>query len=84
LTSVLYAIRPNRDYFNVSPAGRVSVAEDGLTTFSQATNSQATTLGESVMNETSGRDRFLILRDDQKARTTEALVQLSSQPPESR
>ncbi len=42
------------------------VADDGLTTF-EASND--------------GRDRYLVLRDDQKARATEALVQLSSQPP---
>lgn len=66
LTSVLHAIRPDRDYFDESPIGRVSVADDGLTTFEESAE---------------GRDRYLILRDDQKGRTTEALVQLSSQPP---
>ena len=66
LTSVLYALRPNRGYFDLSPAGRVSVADDGLTTFEKTAN---------------GRDRYLILRDDQKGRVIEALVQLSSQPP---
>jgi purine nucleosidase len=66
LTSVLHAIRPDRQYFDLSPAGRVSVADDGLTTFERSEG---------------GRDRYLILRDDQKGRATEALVQLSSQPP---
>ncbi len=66
LTSVLYAIRPGRSYFELSPAGQVTVAEDGLTTFQE---------------QAGGRDRYLIIGADQKGRTTEALVQLSSQPP---
>lgn len=66
LTSVLYAVRPHRGYFDLSPPGRVSVADDGLTTFTESAD---------------GRDRYLILRDKQKGRATEALVQLSSQPP---
>ncbi len=66
LTSVLFAIRPDRDYFDVSPAGRVTVAEDGLTTFKA---------------DQQGRDRYLVLTEVQKGRASEALVQLSSQPP---
>lgn len=65
LTSVLYAIRPDDQYFELSPAGRVEVADDGMTTFSPD--------GQ--------RDRYLILRDDQKTRAIEAMVLLSSQPP---
>jgi hypothetical protein len=65
LTSVLYAIRPDDHYFDLSPAGRVDVADDGLTTFSPD--------GQ--------RDRYLILGDDQKTRAIEAMVLLSSQPP---
>lgn len=66
LTSVLYALRPARGYFDVSPQGRVSVTDDGLTVFKKSAD---------------GRDRYLILRDEQKGRAIEALVQLSSQPP---
>jgi purine nucleosidase len=66
LTSVLHAIRPDRGYFDLSAAGRVTVADNGLTTFEQIEG---------------GRDRYLIIRDEQKGRTIEALVQLSSQPP---
>jgi len=69
LTSVLYAIRPDHGYFDRSPAGNVRVADDGLTTFEESE---------------SGRDRYLMIRDEQKGRTTEALVQLSSQPPSGR
>ena len=66
LTSVLYGVYPDRGYFDVSPAGTVTVADDGLTTFSASDN---------------GRHLYLIMSPEQKIRVTEALVQLSSQPP---
>ena len=66
LTSVLYAVRPERGYFDLSPPGRVSIDESGLTTFKETAD---------------GRDRYLINSKDQKCRVIEALVQLSSQPP---
>lgn len=66
LTSVLFAVRPERGYFDLSPPGRVSIDENGVTTFEQVED---------------GRDRYLINRDDQKCRVVEAFVQLSSQPP---
>ena len=66
LTSVLYAVRPERGYFDLSPPGRVSIDENGVTTFKQLEG---------------GRDRNLINNTDQKCRVVEALVQLSSQPP---
>lgn len=66
LTSVLVAVRPDHQYFDLSPAGKVTVLEDGYTTFEA---------------QDGGRDRYLILRDDQKARATEALTLLSSEPP---
>ncbi len=66
LTSVLHAIRPDRGYFDISEPGQVLVADDGLTTFKQ---------------DEHGQHRYLILSDKQRGRTTEALVQLSSQPP---
>lgn len=66
LTSVLYAVRPDHRYFDISEPGNVVVADDGLTTFEESSK---------------GRNKYLILRDSQKPRATEALVQLSSQPP---
>ncbi|MCM2369471.1 nucleoside hydrolase [Aporhodopirellula aestuarii] len=66
LTSVLQAVRPDHGYFDLSATGRVHVADDGLTTFEESADA---------------RDRYLILREDQKGRAREALVQLSSQPP---
>ncbi|MEW4564824.1 nucleoside hydrolase [Bremerella sp. JC770] len=66
LTSVLVAVRPDQHYFDLSAPGRVTVQDDGYTNFEPAED---------------GRDRYLILKDDQKARATEALTLLSSQPP---
>jgi len=65
-TSALYAVRPDRDFFALSPPGRVTVEDDGFTRFAP---------------EREGRDRFLILNEVRTARTREALVQLTTQPP---
>jgi inosine-uridine nucleoside N-ribohydrolase len=66
LTSVLYAIRPDHGYFDLSSVGDVAVSDDGVTTFTASEN---------------GKNRFLKLGDHQKARVTEALVLLASEPP---
>jgi inosine-uridine nucleoside N-ribohydrolase len=66
LTAVLYAIRPDRGYFDLSPPGRVRIEADGETRFEPAAE---------------GKDRYLIVRSEQIVRTGEALVQLASQPP---
>jgi hypothetical protein len=66
LTSVLYAVQPDRGYFDLSVAGRVSVEDDGFTKFVAAEG---------------GRDRLLKVNTLKIERLTEALVQLSSQPP---
>ncbi|QDU89257.1 ribonucleoside hydrolase 1 [Pirellulimonas nuda] len=66
LTSVLYAIRPCRGYFGLSPAGRVAVQQDATTRFTPSAD---------------GPHRFLTVDRDQVLRTTEALAQLASQPP---
>jgi hypothetical protein len=66
LTSVLYAVHPDRGYLDLSPPGTVTVAPDGSTRFDA---------------DPAGRDRYLIVRPEQKTRTTEAFVQLVSQPP---
>jgi inosine-uridine nucleoside N-ribohydrolase len=67
LTAALYAVEPDRGYFDLSPPGRVEVETDGFTRFTPAAG---------------GRDRFLILKESQVARLKEALVQLASQPPD--
>ncbi len=66
LTSVLYSVYPDRGYFDLSHPGRVSVADDGFTTFTPAAK---------------GRDRFLRMSPVQREHVREALVQFVSQPP---
>jgi len=66
LTSVLQAVRPDRDYFGLSEPGRVMVDEQGATKF---------------VPEAGGPHRYLIAGREQQIRVREALVQLSSQPP---
>ncbi len=65
LTSVLYAVRPNDEYFDLSEPGEVWLNEKG---------------GSSFIPRPNGRDRILRLREEQKARILEALVLLASQP----
>lgn len=67
-TAALYAIMPERGYFELSPAGAVTVDADGATVFRPAKNGK-------------GRDRYLVLNDVLSARVREAIVQLSSEPP---
>lgn len=69
LTSVLYAVYPDREFFALSDPGKVTVEEDGFTSFSPDRDS---------------KHRFLKLNAIQAARVREALVQLSSQPPDQR
>lgn len=70
LTSVLYAVHPDRGYFDVSKPVTVTIEKDGFSNHVEDAN---------------GRSRYLILRDEaQKGRVLEALVQLSSQPPDHR
>lgn len=69
LTSVLYAVRPNDDYFSLSSTGRVSVDDDGFTRF---------------VPTQPGRDRYLTMTSDQALRVIEAQRTLVSQPPSRR
>jgi purine nucleosidase len=69
LTSVLYGVCSDRNYFSLSEPGNVTVEADGFTRFVAAAG---------------GRDRFLILTQLQAARVREALVQLASEPPDRR
>ena len=66
LTSVLWAVRPARGYFDLSEPGRAHVEEEGRTVFEKAPN---------------GPHRYLIADEVQVARVREALALLSSQPP---
>jgi inosine-uridine nucleoside N-ribohydrolase len=66
LTSVLYAARPDRDYFSLSKPGKITVLADGGSWFDESEG---------------GTHRYLILSEDKKARALEAMVMLASQPP---
>jgi inosine-uridine nucleoside N-ribohydrolase len=66
LTSVLYAVRPDRDYFSLSKPGKIAVLPKGRSTFEERDG---------------GMHRYLILTEEQKARALEAMVMLASQPP---
>lgn len=66
LTAVLYAVRPERHYFSLSPPGRLGVDTDGKTDLSEAAD---------------GKHRYLMVNDVQRARIMEAMIALASQPP---
>lgn len=66
LTSVLYAVRPEDGYFELSEPGRVQVADDGSTSF---------------VAEPTGLHRYLVLAPERIPRVREALRALASEPP---
>lgn len=67
LTSVLYAVWPDRGDFDVSPPGRVIVEEDGATRFQP---------------EAAGPHRYLIVVPDRVPRLRETFAGLCSQRPD--
>src|SRR5690606_24579681 len=67
LTSVLFAVEPDRGYFDLSPPGRVAIDDDGHTRFEP---------------DPDGPHRYLIASPEQVIRVREAFVQLVSQPPD--
>ncbi len=66
LTSVLYAVRPDRGYFTLSQPGRIVVDKDGISSFQAATG---------------GKHRYLSVTPEQIVRVREAQAMLCSQPP---
>ncbi len=66
LTSVLYAVRPDRGYFELSTPGTVQVADDGRTRFVPSAD---------------GKHRFMKVDPVRAAMVREAFVQLCSEPP---
>ena len=68
LTSVLYAVRPDRGYFQVSPPGTATLNDKGVMQFRE---------------EAGGRHR-LSVTPEQIVRVREAMVHLASQPPRGR
>ena len=67
LTSVLYAVRPYRNYFGISEPVEVVVNDNATVSFSPQEN---------------GRFRYMTVTDEQKAAVREALCQLCSEPPQ--
>ena len=67
-TSVLYAIYPDRGYFDLSPPGNVIVEDDSATLYRPTKDGK-------------GKHRFLVMNPEQTARVREAIVQLSVEPP---
>lgn len=67
-TALLAAVLPDRGYFTLSPAGSVTVEDNGATWFRPS-------------REGKGRDRYLVMNAEQAARVREAIVQLSVAPP---
>jgi len=67
LTSVLYAVRPERGYFDLSMPGTIHVDAAQVTQFTPSAE---------------GKHRYLIVSPEQITRVREALVQLASQPPD--
>lgn len=66
LTSVLYAVAPERGYFGLSAPGDVEVEKEGATTYKPAEQ---------------GKHRYLTLTPEQTTRVVECFVQLCSEPP---
>ncbi|MDF1815411.1 MAG: nucleoside hydrolase [Verrucomicrobiales bacterium] len=69
LTAVLHAVYPDRGYFTLSPRGRVTIEENGFSTFTPSRKPGV------------GRDRYLVMNKIKAAKVREALVQLTSEPP---
>lgn len=70
-TAVLYAVLPERGYFDLSPPGNVVVEKDSATLFRRSKDGK-------------GKHRFLVMSSEQTARVREAIVQLSVEPPATR
>lgn len=69
LTAALYAIFPDRGYFDLSPVGNVRVDDEGRTDFFED------------KKKNSGNDRYLIMNEAQTERVREAFVQLCTERP---
>ncbi len=67
LAAVLYAVKPEDNYFDLSEPGTISILDNGRTRFTPAPG---------------GRHHYLIVRPDQKERVLETYVKLiTTQPP---
>jgi inosine-uridine nucleoside N-ribohydrolase len=66
MTASLYAIRPQENYFKLSPPGTITVLEDGRTRFTPSEN---------------GRHRYLIFDSEQQERIVKTYIELASAKP---
>ena len=66
LTAVLYAVRPDEGYFSLSPPGTITALPGGGSRFEPSA---------------AGHHRFLVLKDEQRARTLGTMILLASEPP---
>lgn len=66
LTAALYAVRPDRGYFNLSAPGTIHVDDQGRTSFTESAQ---------------GKHRYLVLTPAQKPEVLATLVSLASEPP---
>jgi inosine-uridine nucleoside N-ribohydrolase len=64
-TAALYAVRPQRGYFSLSPNGTITVDEEGRTHFAESPG---------------GKHRYLTVNETQKVRTLEAMIALATEP----
>jgi len=69
LTAVLYAIRPDRGYFGLSPSGKIALDSKNVTRFTP---------------DEGGMHRFLTVTPEQIIRVREACTLLASSPPRSK
>lgn len=67
-TALLYAVCPDRGYFELSPPGAVTVEDNGATWYRPAGDGK-------------GLHRYLAMNAERSARVREAIVQLSVAPP---
>ncbi len=65
LTAVLYAVRPDDGYFTLSPPGTITVLPEGGSRFDPSAG---------------GNHRYLVLTQEQRIKTLEAMIVLASQP----
>ena len=66
-TALLYAMYPDRGYFDLSPSGTVTVEDNGATWFRPSPNGKSS-------------QRYLVMSAAQAARVREAIVQLCVEP----
>ncbi len=68
-TAMLYAVLPDRGYFDLSPPGTVTIEPNGATNFNKSKSGK-------------GQHRYLTVTPEQTARVREAIVQLCVAPPD--